>query len=66
MSKNFKDFLNTFSDEPLMQISSQYFPRKNYTDDSEKITNIGIAISKGLLGEYHKWLTENFDVKPKN
>lgn len=66
MSKDFKNFLNTFTDEQLMQMSSQYFPRKSYTDDEEKIINMSIALSKGLLREYHEWLTNNFDISPKN
>ena len=66
MSKNFNKFLNTFTDEQLMQTSSQYFPRKSYSDDEEKIINMSLALSKGLLRDYHEWLINNFDISPKN
>lgn len=56
MNKDFNDFLKNIDDEKLLQTSSQYFPRKNYTDDSEKQINFSIAIAKGLLREYHQWL----------
>lgn len=55
MNKDFNDFLKTINDEELIQTSSQYFPRKNYTDDSEKQIYFSIAIAKGLLREYHQW-----------
>ena len=60
------DFLKNINNEELLQTSSQYFPRKTYTDDSEKTINIAISLSKGLIREYNEWLTENFDIKPKN
>lgn len=62
---DFKEFLNSFSNEELIQMSSKYFPDKSYTDNSEKIVNVNLAIAKGLLRKYHEWLINNFDISPK-
>ena len=56
MSKDFNEFLKTIDDETLIQTSSQYFPRKDYTNNSEKQIYFSIAIAKGLLRDYHQWL----------
>lgn len=71
MSCDFKDFQNYYLNKviPKLQNELENSFKKNPTNLEEitgNITGNSLGADIVALSHYHKWLTENFDIKPKN
>lgn len=70
MSCSFKDFENHYFDNvlPKLRIELENSFKRPLSMDEIVGTTVGNSLGADitLLSHYHKWLTENFDIKPKN
>ena len=70
MSCNFKDFENYYLNKVLPKhkdvVKSSFKGKLSPEDLIGNTLGTSIGSSLVILSHYHKWLTENFDIKPKN
>lgn len=70
MSCNFKDFENHYFDNVLPKLRNELESSFSRNSSLEDIVGKTVGNSLGadiaILSHYHKWLTENFNITPKN
>lgn len=70
MSCDFKDFENHYFDNVLPKLRNELESSFSRNSSLEDIVGKTVGNSLGAdittLSHYHKWLTENFNITPKN